>query len=172
MVSSPSFQSSLDANAPPFYPSMHWYPAVTDEYYDEHPHSPGSRGFVLADACFQVHDVPDEELFDAALHPLSEQELLELEQVDEINAMLADLELLETHQELYQAAHQKTREVRSPSDVAGNDDVTALMKKLTTNATTKRSDFVKHNSAPRAPKNSFHAKKSVFAPIHQPRSVK
>lgn len=172
MVLSPSapLTSTLDANAPPFYPSMNWYPAVTDEYYDEHPHSPGSSGFVLADAFFQVQEIPDEELFDAKFHPLSDDELRELEQVDEINAMLADLDLLETHEDLYLAAHTQPATEWSRSD----DDVSSLMKKLSTNGSAgKRSEFTKHsNSSSRLPKKSFHAKKNAFAPIYQPRSVK
>ncbi|TYZ68637.1 hypothetical protein PybrP1_000235 [[Pythium] brassicae (nom. inval.)] len=165
--SSPApIKSSLDANAPPFYPSMSWYPAVTTDAYDEE--SPSSSGFELADAYFQVQEIPDEDLFDAECHPLSAAERLELDQVDEINAMLADLELLETHQELYLAAHQ------SPApDARADGDVANLMKKLSMSgsANGKRNDFVKH-SAPRLPKNSFHAKKNAFAPIYQPRSVK
>lgn len=163
--------SSLDVNAPPFYPSFSWYPEVTDEYYDEHPHSPGSSGFVIADSFFSMQEIPDEELFDAKFHPLTSDELLELEQVDEINSMLADLELMETHQELYQE-HQKSREIRSPSDV--DEELQILMKKPTT--TTKYNDYSKYNSnTTRLPKKKmgYQGKKpNMFAPIQQPRSVK
>ncbi|GAB9471393.1 hypothetical protein Gpo141_00008607 [Globisporangium polare] len=176
MVASPqpalptsTFKSTLDVNAPPFYPSFSWYPEVTDEYYDEHPHSPGSSGFVIADSFFSMHEVPDEELFDAKFHPLSTEELLELEQVDEINSMLVDLDLMETHQELYQE-HQKSRELRSPSDV--DEELQNLMKKPTT-TTIKYNDYSKHNTT-RLPKKKmgYQGKKNMFAPIQQPRSVK
>lgn len=173
MVASPpptlptsTLKSTLDVNAPPFYPSFSWYPEVTDEYYDEHPHSPGSSGFVIADSFFTMQEIPDEELFDAKFHPLTPEELLELEQVDEINSMLADLELMETHQELYQE-HQKSRELRSPSDV--DDELQSLIKK----PTTKYYDYSKPSTA-RLPKKKmgYQGKKNLFAPIQQPRSVK
>jgi hypothetical protein len=172
MVSSPSLappslKSTLDVNAPPFYPSFSWYPEVTDKYYEEHPHSPGSSGFVIADSFFSMQEIPDEELFDSNFHPLSPEELLELEQVDEINSMLADLELMETHQELYQE-HQKAREVRAASDV--DEGIYSLVKKPTTS---KYNEYVKHNTT-RLPKKTvnYHGKKNMFAPIQQPRSVK
>jgi hypothetical protein len=171
MVSSPSpappsSKFTLDVNAPPFYPSFSWYPEVTDKYYEEHPHSPGSSGFVIADSFFSMHEIPDEELFDSNFHPLSPEELLELEQVDEINSMLADLELMDIHQDLYQD-HQKAREVRTASDV--DADIYSLLKKPTT---TKHNEYVKYNTT-RLPKKkvNYHGK-NMFAPIQQPRSVK
>lgn len=166
MVASPSFTSTLNANAPAFVPSWSWHPA--DEYYgDENPLSQEENGFGIADSFFSVQGIPDEELFDAKYHPLSPEELLELEQVDEINAMLADLDLLETHQELHNEIHSKFREVRSASDVEKE------MQSLMVKPTSKHNDFVKSNTT-RLPKMKahYHMKKNAFAPIQQPRSVK
>lgn len=166
----PAFTSTLDVNAPPFYPSMSWYPAVTDEYYDEHPHSPGSSGFVIADAYFPVHEIPDEELFDAKCHPLTTDELAELEQVDEINAMLADLDLMELYEDYEE--HMK------PSTGTSNNASLRPYTKKTQTTSVKHSsssDAFKHPV--RGPKKTpnyqyHHVKKNVFAPIQQPRSVK
>jgi len=167
MVASPSFTSTLNVNAPAFVPSWSWNPTVTDEYYDEHPLSPGSDDFGDADSFFSVQTIPDDELFDAKFHPLTPEELLELEQVDEINAMLADLELREPHQELHSQVHEKLREMRTVSDV--DAELLSLMAK----PTSKHSEYVKTNPT-RLPKKKahYHVKKNAFAGIQQPRSVK
>ncbi|KAJ0406409.1 hypothetical protein P43SY_007017 [Pythium insidiosum] len=156
--------SKLDVNAPPFYPSVQWYPVITDEYYEQRPHSPGREGFVIADAFYDEHEIPDEELFDPALHPLTQDELAELEQIDEINELLAELDIMETHQELHYKLVELTREKRASSDV--DAEIISLMTK-----STKTKDRVK---SPRMPKKQMHChmKKQNFVPLQQPRSVK
>jgi hypothetical protein len=158
MVSSPLVASSLDVNAPPFYPSAMWYPSITDEYYREHPHSPGKSGFVLADSGFTLQEIPDEELFDPTYYPMTADEMLELEQVDEINEMLAELEIMESHQELHHKITVKTRDLRSNSDV--DAEIRSLMAKAS-----KVNDY----EAQAQKKKGFH---SHHTPLHQPRSVK
>ncbi|DBA01731.1 TPA: hypothetical protein N0F65_010141 [Lagenidium giganteum] len=152
--------STLDVNAPPFYPSVSWYPRITDEYYLERPHSPGKKGFVIADA-FEAHlNIPDEELFDSKFHPMTPEELLELDQVDEINEILAELELLETQEELHRRLTEKARDLRSNSDVEA--EIRSLLAK---------SKKVVHDLK-KAPKEKapYHAKKNAFAHVHQPRA--
>ncbi|KAI9918096.1 hypothetical protein PsorP6_013084 [Peronosclerospora sorghi] len=164
MVSSPLPVSSLDALAPPFYPSMPWYPAITDEYYLEHPYSPGKAGFVIADPIDSVHEIPDEELFDPAFYPLSETEMQELEQVDEINEILAELDLLESHEELHYKLSEMTRERRSSSDV--DAEICNMMAKAMKIKTfsPKPQYHLKHPS--------FPVKRNARTTLHQPGSVK
>ncbi|ETI42554.1 hypothetical protein F441_12353 [Phytophthora nicotianae CJ01A1] len=164
MVSSPLPSSTLDALAPPFYPSMTWYPAITDDYYLERPHSPGKAGFVIADPVEPLAEIPDEELFDPAYYPLTATEMLELEQVDEINEILAELDLMESHQELHHKLTQKTRELRSSSDV--DAEIYSMMAK----AAKAKSFSSKQIHLQK--KNSFHAKRNMRSALHQPRSVK
>ncbi|KAJ0407602.1 hypothetical protein ATCC90586_006245 [Pythium insidiosum] len=182
--------SKLDVNAPPFYPSVQWYPVITDEYYEQRPHSPGREGFVIADAFYDEHEIPDEELFDPALHPLTQDELAELEQIDEINELLAELDIMETHQELHYKLVELTREKRASSDLdimethqelhyklveltrekRASSDVDAEIISLMTKSS-KTKDRVK---SPRMPKKQMHChmKKQNFVPLQQPRSVK
>ncbi|OWY96123.1 hypothetical protein PHMEG_00033695 [Phytophthora megakarya] len=162
MVSSPQ-PSTLDALAPPFYPSMTWYPEITDDYYLERPHSPGKAGFVIADAVEPVAEIPDEELFDPAFYPLTATEMLELEQVDEINEILAELDLMESHQELHYKLSEKTRDLRSSSDV--DAEIYSMMAKAA-----KAKAFSKQVHLQK--KNSFHNKRNMRSSLHQPRSVK
>jgi hypothetical protein len=63
----------LNVNAPPFYPSFAWHYHIDEQYYREHPFSPGKKGFVIADSTVQEHEVPDEELFDPSFHPVSKE---------------------------------------------------------------------------------------------------
>ncbi|KAF4318383.1 hypothetical protein BBO99_00007450 [Phytophthora kernoviae] len=164
MVSSPLPSSTLDALAPPFYPSMTWYPAITDDYYLERPHSPGKSGFVIADPVEPVQEIPDEELFDPAFYPLTATEMLELEQVDEVNEVLAELEIMESHQELHHKLSEKTRELRSSSDV--DAEIYSMMAKAA-----KAKSFSKTVHLQK--KNSFnYPKRSMRSTLHQPRSVK
>ncbi|KAE9232729.1 hypothetical protein PF004_g9838 [Phytophthora fragariae] len=165
MVSSPLPSSTLDALAPPFYPSMTWYPSITDDYYLERPHSPGKSGFVIADPVEPLQEIPDEELFDPAYHPLTATEMLELEQVDEINEILAELDLMESHQELHYKLGEKTRELRSSSDM--DAEIYSMMAKAA-----KAKSFSASKQTVHLQKNSFHAKRNMRSSLHQPRSVK
>ncbi|KAL3663191.1 hypothetical protein V7S43_011601 [Phytophthora oleae] len=164
MVSSPLPSSTLDALAPPFYPSMTWYPAITDDYYLERPHSPGKSGFVIADPVEPMSEIPDEELFDPAFYPLSAMEMQELEQVDEINEILAELDLMESHQELHYKLSEKTRELRSSSDM--DAEIYSMMAKAA-----KAKSFSSKQQV-HLQKNSFHSKRNMRSALHQPRSVK
>ncbi|GMF12669.1 unnamed protein product [Phytophthora lilii] len=166
MVSSPLPSSTLDALAPPFYPSMTWYPEITDDYYLERPHSPGKAGFVIADPVEPVQEIPDEELFDPAYYPLTVTEMLELEQVDEINEILAELDLMESHQELHYKLSEKTREARTSSDV--DAEIYSMMAKAAKAKSFSSSKQALHLQK----KNSFHAKRNMRSALHQPRSVK
>ncbi|TMW69233.1 hypothetical protein Poli38472_001389 [Pythium oligandrum] len=152
----------LNPNAVPFYPSVQWVPVITEEYYEQRPHSPGSDGFVIADQFFNYHEIPDEELFDPKMHPLTEQELAELEQIDEINELLAELDIMETHQELHHKLAEFTKEKRVSSDF--DAEIHNLMTK------SAKKDRVK---APHVPKKQLHchAKQQKFVPLLQPRSV-
>jgi hypothetical protein len=158
---------SLDANAPPFYPSSRWYSEITDDYYLEHPHSPGTKGFVIADNFDWVYEVPDEELFNPAFFPLSNDEMAELEQVDEINEMLAELDVLETHEELHHKLQEVTRATRANSDVEGE-----IHSRMTKSTKCKNNERERAQS-PRMPKKQLHchSKNQVFVPLQQPRSV-
>lgn len=168
MVASTLVASSLDAHAPPFYPSVMWYPAITDDYYLEHPHSPGKSGFVIADPVFAMQEIPDEELFDPTFYPMTADEMRELEQVDEINEMLAELELMETHQELHHKINEKTRELRSNSDV--DAEIRSLMAK-----SSKVNDYETKDAQKKKGYRSHHhhhVKRSPHTALHQPRSIK
>lgn len=167
MVSSTLVASSLDVNAPPFYPSVMWYPSITDDYYLEHPHSPGKSGFVIADPVFSQQEIPDEELFDSTYYPMTADEMLELEQVDEINEMLAELEIMETHQELHHKINVKTRELRSNSDV--DAEIRSLMAKAS-----KTNDYELQAQKKKGyhSNHHHHAKRNQHTALHQPRSVK
>ncbi|CAH0488643.1 unnamed protein product [Peronospora farinosa] len=160
MVSS-LLPSSLDALAPPFYPSMSWYSSITEDYYQERPHSPGKAGFVIADPVELLQEIPDEELFDPDFYPLSATEMQELEQVDEINEILAELELMEHQQELHYKLSEKTRELRS------NSDEDAEIYNWMTRTTKAKSCSTKQQV--HFQKKSFHNKPNT---LHQPRSVK
>ncbi|CAI5745234.1 unnamed protein product [Peronospora destructor] len=160
MVSS-SLPSSLDALAPPFYPSMSWSPLITEDYYHERPHSPGNAGFVIADPVEPMQEIPDEELFDPAFYPLSATEIQELEQVDEINEILAELELLENRQELHHKWSERTREFRLSSD-----EDAEIYDWMTKNMNAKS---FSPKQQTRLPKQSFHNKSNA---LHQPRSMK
>jgi hypothetical protein len=138
---------------------MSWSPAITDDYYLDRPHSPGKAGFVIASPVEPVQEVPDEELFDPAFYPLSETEMQELEQVDEVNEILAELELMESHQELLFKLSEKTRELRSSSDVD------AEMYNWMAKSSQQQQVHVPKKSA-------FHVKRNVRSTLHQPRSVK
>lgn len=168
MVSSPLATSVLDAHAPPFYPSVMWYPSITDDYYLEHPHSPGKSGFVIADPVFATQEIPDEELFDPSYYPMTAQEMLELEQVDEVNEILAELDLMETHQELHHKIAQKTRDLRSNSDV--DAEIRSLMAK-----STKVNDYqleAQRKKSYRGNQQMYGKQRNVHAALHQPRSMK
>jgi|UPI00043FA086 hypothetical protein len=162
-------QSSLRASAPVFVPS--WAaavappaPIVIDEsYYEQRPHSPGSNGFVIADGFFSFMDIPDEELFDAKLHPLTAEELAELEQIDEVNNLLAELDIMETHQEL----HHQVAEFRKEKQSSNEYEIEVR------NLKNKQSKPQNRNKMPSGPKKQLHChmKKQSFAPLQQPRSV-
>ncbi|CEG36995.1 uncharacterized protein PHALS_04461 [Plasmopara halstedii] len=164
MVSSPQSSSTLDALAPPFYPSMTWLPTITDDYYLKRPHSPGKSGFVIADHVETFFEIPDEELFDPAYYPLTATEMLELEQVDEINEILAELDLMESHQELHYKLSEKTRDLRSGSDV--DAEIYSMMAK-----TSKAKSYSAKPQSHCHNKNNFFAKRNVRPLLHQPRSV-
>ena len=170
MVSSSLFLSSLDALAPPFYPSTSWAPASadnnatdnnnnndTDCYYSymDRPQSPGK-----SDAVSAVLEVPDEELFDPSCYPLSETERQELAQVDEVNAILAELELLESHQEL-----QAQRSDKTPSARCADADVDAEMYRWMAATADGERYAVPEQTA-------CHVEHSGQSTRHQPRSVK
>ncbi|TDH73888.1 uncharacterized protein CCR75_002955 [Bremia lactucae] len=165
MVSSSLPPSTLDALAPPFYPSMSWYPTITDDYYMERRHSPGELGFVIADHVDPVVEIPDEELFDSAYYPMTDAEIMELEQVDEVNEILAELELMECHQELHFKLSEKTRELRSSSDV--DAEIYSLMSKTSRSKSfsSKPKNFLPF-------RNNLHFKRNARSALHQPRSVK
>ncbi|CAI5717792.1 unnamed protein product [Peronospora farinosa] len=100
MVSS-LLPSSLDALAPPFIRPCHGTLQLRK----------------IITKSDHIHlEIPDEELFDPDFYPLSATEMQELEQVDEINEILAELELMEHQQELHYKLSEKTRELRSNSD--------------------------------------------------------
>ncbi|CAI5736511.1 unnamed protein product [Hyaloperonospora brassicae] len=165
MVSSPLFLSSLDALAPPFYPSTSWAPASTDNATDNNdntdddynwgrPQSPGKSDAV------SVLEVPDEELFDPSFYPLSETEMQELAQVDEVNAILAELGLLESHQEL-----QCQRSDKTPSGRCADADVDAEMYRWMAATADGERYAVPEQTA-------CHVERTGQSTRHQPRSVK
>ncbi|CAH0474577.1 unnamed protein product [Peronospora belbahrii] len=143
---------------------MSWYPAITDDDYLEQPPSPGKTGFVIADPLEPMPEIADEELFDPAFYPLSFTEMEELEQVDEINEILAELDLMESHEELHYKLSETTRDFCSNSDV--DAELYSFMTKSNkgNNYSTKQQVHL--------PKNSFHSKRNTHSVLHQPRSVK
>jgi len=143
---------------------MSWHPVITDDYYLERPHSPGKAGFVIADSVEPLEEIPDEELFDPAFYPLSVAEMQELEQVDEINEILAELDLMESHEEMHYKLSEKTRELCLSPDV--DDEIYSLM--------TSAAQGKHYSTKPQTklPKNSFHSKRNTHSVLHQPRSVK
>nr|CCA17770.1 conserved hypothetical protein [Albugo laibachii Nc14] len=87
--------STLNAQAPPFYPVFNW--GDNTATYDE-----------IADPCF----ISDDDLFDSERFPLTEDDARELDEMDAVNEILAELDVMETHQELYHRLQEKVRELR------------------------------------------------------------
>lgn len=156
--------STLNANAAEFVPS---FMAAAWESYDESCAAAAEGDdFAAVDAYFSAYDIPEDQLFDATYHPMTPDEVLELEQVDEINSMLAELELMETHQELTHSLHEKAKELRMTSDVEA--EIQSLMQQ-----TSISGDYVKHqrfHHQHSAKKAYYHVKKP-FMPLQQPRAV-
>ncbi|TDH73883.1 uncharacterized protein CCR75_002952 [Bremia lactucae] len=98
-----------------------------DDHYMELHHLPGEFGSIFTEYDSPMDEIPDEELFDPALYPITATEMNELEQVDEVNEILAELDLLESHQELYYKLNEKTHKLRSSSDV--DAEIYSLMTK-------------------------------------------
>ncbi|CCI42405.1 unnamed protein product [Albugo candida] len=66
----------------------------------------------MSDPCF----ISDEDLFDSERFPLTEDDARELDEMDAVNEVLAELDVMETHQELYHRLQQKVQELRSQSE--------------------------------------------------------
>ncbi|KDO22959.1 hypothetical protein SPRG_11806 [Saprolegnia parasitica CBS 223.65] len=76
------------------------------------PYTPGSGkqstdGFVILDQVVDYREVPDEELFDPAYYPYTTTDLRELEACDQMNELLADLEILDLREELHRKLFDK-----------------------------------------------------------------
>ncbi|RHY62473.1 hypothetical protein DYB30_009079, partial [Aphanomyces astaci] len=102
----------LNVHAPPFYPTLGWKTAITDDVIQAFniPYSPAvvnADGFVILDQEFYTREVPDEELFDPAFYPFTQTDLRELEACDQMNELLADLELLDMQEELHRKLADK-----------------------------------------------------------------
>jgi hypothetical protein len=88
-------------------------------------------------------------------------ELEELELVDEMNEILAELEIMETHQELHHKLALKTKEMRH------NSDVEAELRNLLAKGMKLQHDFPANKQSPK-----FNPKKMNRRPMHneqQPR---
>jgi len=94
MMASPQ----LNPYAPEFVPSAHARCASL----------PGDKGYILLEThSLPYVDVPDEELFDYSLYPVTEKDLEELIATDEMNELLAELDLMEREEELRFLLHAK-----------------------------------------------------------------
>ncbi|RHY87972.1 hypothetical protein DYB37_005758 [Aphanomyces astaci] len=107
----------LNVHAPPFYPTLGWKTAITDDVIQAFniPYSPAvvnADGFVILDQEFYTREVPDEELFDPAFYPFTQTDLRELEACDQMNELLADLELLDMQEELHRKLADKCHELK------------------------------------------------------------
>lgn len=155
--------STLNANAAEFVPS---FMAAAWESYDESCAAEGDD-FAAVDAFFSAYGIPEDQLFDAMYHPMTPEEVLELEQVDEINSMLAELELMETHQELHHSLHEKAKELRMASDV--DAEIQSLMQKTSIGGDNVKNQRFHHQHSGKKP-HHYHVKKP-FMPLQQPRAV-
>ncbi|RHY27135.1 hypothetical protein DYB32_007024 [Aphanomyces invadans] len=106
----------LNVHAPPFYPSLGWKTPITDDVIESLnlPYSPAvvkADGFVILDQELHTREVPDEELFDPAFYPFTQTDLRELEACDQMNELLAELELLDMQEELHRKLVDKCHEL-------------------------------------------------------------
>ncbi|RLN51672.1 hypothetical protein BBJ28_00026978, partial [Nothophytophthora sp. Chile5] len=83
----------------------------------------------------------------------------------EINEILAELDLMESHQELHHKLSEKTRELRSSSDV--DAEIYSMMAKAA-----KSKDYTKQAVHAHKKSNLHLSKRNVRSALHQPRSVK
>ncbi|KAF0682318.1 Aste57867_25545 [Aphanomyces stellatus] len=104
---------SLNVHAPPFYPTLGWKTPITDDVIVSCglPYCPKSDGFVILDSVLNYREVPDEELFDPAYYPFTQTDLTELEACEQMNELLADLEILDLQEELHRKLADKCHEL-------------------------------------------------------------
>ncbi|KAG9411614.1 hypothetical protein AC1031_017251 [Aphanomyces cochlioides] len=104
---------TLNVLAPPFYPSLGWKTPLTDDVIVSCglPYSPKENGFVILDQVITTREIPDEELFDPAFYPFTQTDLTELEACEQMNELLAELEILDLQEELHRKLADKCLEL-------------------------------------------------------------
>jgi len=99
-----SLKNQLNVNAPEYNPGNHMTKKLV--------HSTGPKAFVITGSLPKTK-IPDEEIFDTKKYPVSQQDGDELEEVDRINALFAEFDDMETHEELHYRLQQKTQDARA-----------------------------------------------------------
>ncbi|OQR82922.1 hypothetical protein ACHHYP_15316 [Achlya hypogyna] len=108
---------TLNVDAPPYIPTLGWKTPLTDDliWTAGLPYTPGTQkhdGFVILDQVIDYREVPDEELFDPAFYPFTQTDLRELEMCEQMNELLAELEILDLQEELHRKMHDKCLELQ------------------------------------------------------------
>lgn len=141
----------LNIEAVPFYPMTQT--------------CPGNKGYVLIDPVYSHLPDCEEELFNPLLFPMSQEELEELEIVEEINDLLAELDLMEAEEELKYLVRKKQE------DLKANASVDSVIQNVLNRA--RNQERAKDLS-----KQKRHQKQKVVLPnrkplhhLQQPRSV-